>query len=468
MRGSLSMLGSRSLWAVAVVSVVLLLLLAFATSASALVPTVSGYTYGSGRPTYSTQQAACDAFAVESRVTYSQPTLVGQLWNGNFSCRAVHPASGNTFANVNLSAVTGACPANSSPVSGGCQCNSGYVEQGGQCSDPNAVCAAKTGQADIINWTAGWQRTPSIGDNSPFIAPNNPGSTGSVCDGGCTKQFETFAPCPECRSYVSQVPNAQGLYRVSIEFRARYTGVACTSSQADNPARPDESKDPQCPGYVGEVNGVKGCFGTADKPVRPQSNFIPPGSPQQAGNPPAGAAPAGQPGQTPSGGSGGSAGGPSGAAAGPSGSGGSGTVSGSGNGSGRVAKQDGTEQQECGAPGQPVCAVKVDETGVPAAVATTFDTANSKMDETKGKAEEQLGKASGTADKGFLETARGLFWAPPFAACEVIQLPPQIRSVASSVSIDPCGVVDGGRAIMGFVWAATGLFMCLGMIKRSI
>jgi hypothetical protein len=115
-----------------------------------------------------------------------------------------------------------------------------------------------------------------------------------------------------------------------------------------------------------------------------------------------------------------------------------------------------------------VCAVKVDETGVPAAVATTFDTANSKMDETKGKAEEQLGKASGTSDKGFLETARGLFWAPPVAACEAIQLPPQIRSVASSVSIDPCGVVDGGRAIMGFVWAATGLFMCLGMIKRSI
>jgi hypothetical protein len=360
------------------------------------------------------------------------------------------------------------CPPNSTPVTGGCQCSTGYVEQGSQCVDPNGACSGKVGKTDIINWTAGWQRTPSIGDNSPFIAPNNPGPSGSVCEGGCTKQFETFAPCPECRSYVSQQPNAQGLYRVSIEFRGRYTGAACQASATDDPAKPDDSKDPPCPGYVGEVNGVKGCFGTADKPVRPQTNFIPPSTSQQPGNPPAGAAPGGQGGQTPSSGSGGSAGGPAGAAVGPGGSKGTGTVAGSGNGSGRVSTQDGTEQQACGAPGQPVCAVKVDETGVPADATSSFSSATAKVEETKGKADEQLAKASGTADKGFLETARGLFWAPPVAACEAVQLPPQIRGVAANVSIDPCGVVDGGRAIMGFVWAATGLFMCLGMIKRSV
>lgn len=431
--------------------------------AHASFPASTTWTYSGGSGAgggYSSPELACRAAISASTAPRTYSRVSG------LSCYATVPSTGQEVLYTNLIARVNSCPVNSTQSGSQCQCDVGYDQSGNQCVQNQ--CGSKSGQTDIINWTAGWQRSPSIADNSPFIAPNNPGSTGSVCEGGCTKQFETFAPCPECRSYVSQEPNSQGLYRVSIEFRGRYTGAPCTSSAADNPVRPDESKDPQCPGYVGEVNGRKGCFGTADKPVRPETNFIPSSSPQQPGNPPAGAAPLGQPGQTPSSGSGGSAGGPAGAAVGPAGSGGSGTVSTSGNGSGRVAKQDGTEQQECGAPGQPVCAVKVDETGVPAGVATTFDSANSKIDETKGKAEEQLGKAAGTADKGFLETARGLFWAPPVAACEAIQLPPQIRSVASSVSIDPCGVVDGGRAIMGFVWAATGLFMCLGMIKRSI
>ncbi|RTQ36254.1 hypothetical protein EJP69_00400 [Variovorax gossypii] len=86
------------------------------------------------------------------------------------------------------------------------------------------------------------------------------------------------------------------------------------------------------------------------------------------------------------------------------------------------------------------------------------------MDETKGKNDEQLQKASGTADKGFLEPARSMFWAPPIAACEPMALPTQMQGL----TVDACGVVDGGRNIMGFLWAAGGLFLCLGMIKRSI
>ncbi|MGN8078244.1 hypothetical protein [Variovorax sp. 22077] len=86
------------------------------------------------------------------------------------------------------------------------------------------------------------------------------------------------------------------------------------------------------------------------------------------------------------------------------------------------------------------------------------------MDETKTKSDEQLAKASGTADKGFLEPARSLFWAPPIAACEPLALPARMQGL----TVDACGVVDGGRAIMGFLWAAGGLFLCLGMIKRSI
>ncbi|MNV91535.1 hypothetical protein D3C71_1860380 [compost metagenome] len=108
--------------------------------------------------------------------------------------------------------------------------------------------------------------------------------------------------------------------------------------------------------------------------------------------------------------------------------------------------------------------MKVDEKGMPEGAGTTFDDAKAKLEETKGKNEQQLAKASGLGDKGFLEPARNLFWAPPIAACEAMALPP----VFNGLSVDPCGVVDGGRTIMGFLWAAGGLFLCLGMIKRSV
>ncbi|MFS2101815.1 hypothetical protein ACCC97_25665 [Variovorax sp. Varisp85] len=85
------------------------------------------------------------------------------------------------------------------------------------------------------------------------------------------------------------------------------------------------------------------------------------------------------------------------------------------------------------------------------------------MDETKGKNDEQLAKAAGTADKGFFEPVRSMFWAPPVAACETFDLPQQV----GGLKLDACGVVDGVRNAMALVWAGAGLFLCFGMIKRS-
>ncbi|CAN7598079.1 hypothetical protein [Variovorax paradoxus] len=108
--------------------------------------------------------------------------------------------------------------------------------------------------------------------------------------------------------------------------------------------------------------------------------------------------------------------------------------------------------------------MKVNEKGTPEGAGTTYDTAKAKLDETKTKNDEQLAKAAGQADKGFLEPVRSMFWAPPIAACEPMALP----AYFNGLSVDACGVVDGGRALMGFIWAAGGLFLCLGMVKRSI
>lgn len=107
--------------------------------------------------------------------------------------------------------------------------------------------------------------------------------------------------------------------------------------------------------------------------------------------------------------------------------------------------------------------MKVNEKGTPDGAGTTYDTAKAKLDETKTKNDEQLTKAAGTGDKGFFEPVRSMFWAPPVAACETFDLPQQV----GSLKLDPCGVVDGVRMAMALVWAGGGLFLCLGMIKRS-
>ncbi|BEP50572.1 hypothetical protein GmRootV116_42680 [Variovorax sp. V116] len=226
-----------------------------------------------------------------------------------------------------------------------------------------------------------------------------------------------------------------------------------------------ETPPPDCPGSVGEVGGKPACVGTAAKPIAPTPLGAAPGAAPNAGNPPAGGKPAsgdgsgtGSAGRTPGTGSGDARGGPSGAGVGGKGGGAGGTASSSAGGTGT-----GETPTPCGAPGQAECAVKVNEKGTPEGVGTTYDSAKAKIDETKTKNDEQLTKAAGTGDKGFFEPVRSMFWAPPVAACETFDLPQQV----GSLKLDPCGVVDGVRMAMALVWAGGGLFLCLGMIKRS-
>ncbi|MDN6888208.1 hypothetical protein QMO14_32015 [Variovorax sp. CAN2819] len=265
----------------------------------------------------------------------------------------------------------------------------------------------------------------------------------------------------------SQVPAANGMYRVTAPFEGLGRGKECTSNtEAAEKSTPIK----ECPGFVGEVDGKLGCYGTAEKPVTTVDKPIPGALGSSgtiiAGNPPAGTpassgvGPATGAGKTPSTGTGGNDGGPAAAATGGKGGGAGGAASGTGS----TVKSDGSEEKDpCGAPGQADCAVKVNEKGTPEGAGTTFDTVKSKLDETKGKNEEQLGRASGTADKGFFEPIRTMFWAPPVAACETFALPQQV----GGLQLDACGVVDGVRSAMALVWAGAGLFLCFGMIKRS-
>ena len=324
-------------------------------------------------------------------------------------------------------------------------------------ADPNAACTPKAGTSAILNWTAGWQRTPSIGDSAPMVAPNPLGAYGSVCTGGCEQSFETAAPCPTCGAFVSQQPNAQGLYRVTIQFSGKFSGTACTASAADNPATPDNSKDPACPGYVGEMNGVKGCYGTASNPVNSVPNTVPRTMPQAPGNPPAGVS--ATPNATPSSGAGGSAGGPAGAAVKPGGAAGTGTVSGATSGTGRVATQSGTEQQNCGAPGQPVCTVKVDENGVPAGSGTSFDSANTATDNAKQSATDGINAAAS------MQAPQWSFSFQLPSGCSSYQV---ANFKGTSFSMNPCQYQSTIHDLMSMLWAAVTAFCIIGMVGRTI
>ena len=372
----------------------------FAFAPSAQYYTSNGYTVSSSNAS-GLRVRVCSA--IEAALTAGNPTRRYSVKSAAYPDGCYineYNASDNSLMGVktyNISKTADVCPANSTTTAGNCQCNSGYVEQGGQCVNPNEVCSAKGGTSSIVGVTAGWQRTPSVASSQDWLYPTRLSSsgTGSVCNGGCTQNYDANEPCSDCKSYVSQVPNAQGLYRVSVDFMGHYSGSACSDSPSDQVIKPDDTKDPQCPGYVGEVNGVKGCYGTAEKPVRPEApdpNID--RKPKEPGNPSAGTKPtsgegsgSGGTGRTPSTGAGGSQGGP--AAAASSGS-----------------KPDGTtnkptdptkEQQACGAPGQPKCAI--DESGTPNSFSPDDGLASWKQKADANR--EQMAGAGGNTFSGF-------------------------------------------------------------------
>lgn len=432
----------------------LLCLSLFGTSAFALVPLTGQWSGGAGSYTCI---ASDPLSAMVCGITKSNPS--GQYTQCRITAQSATSATGvcrfnNQFdVDMGASLVGSSCPANSTPSGGQCVCQSGFSESGGQCVNADQVCQAKSGTSEIVNVTSGWQRTPSVGSGEDWLYPLrlNSAGTGSVCNGGCTQNFDLHEPCPDCGAYVSQVPSSQGLYRVSTDFMGHYSGASCTAGALDARITADDSKDPPCPGYVGEVNGVKGCYGTAEKPIRPETpDPAVDKNPKDKGNPEAGTKPTsgegsgnGGAGRTPSNGTGGSRGGPAGAA-------------GSGNKpDGKTDKpEDGKEQANCGAPGQPKCGIE--EAGTPG----TF-TPNDGLDAYKEKMDTQRGQIaeSGSSTFGGFNV---FFSAPPFAGCTPFELP------SDQGVIDPCEVVDGVRAVMAYIWALAALWLCLGWIREAV
>lgn len=428
-----------------------LFLLAFSSLSGAAIPKQTGYTwsFGSGSGSAPTAEQACAAGTAyvasnEPCVASGQCTFAPSYSEGD--CQALRTSPyGVTPYRISIGSGGASCPANSTAnASGACDCQSGFVEQGDQCVNPNEACQADDGKLKTVNFTLGWARSAGV-DAADYVGKLNvPDMASAPCVGGCRASFDQGGVLDVWRS---QEPSAQGLYRISGDYRVRMGNVACTPGEQDRDLDPNQPDKP-CPGYVGVVNGKTVCVGTADKPIPPPQGDTPS---REAGKLPDKANPSAGPkpesgegsgntgrGRTPANGNGGNSGGPASAAG-----------SGSGSDDGTTDKpEDGKEQQNCGAPGQPPC--KLDESGTPG----TFSPNNGVKDY-KDKMDQQREQIKGAGD-GVFGGLNVFFSAPPVVGCTPFTLPNEMGA------IDPCGVVDGVRAVMAYLWAIAALWLCPG------
>lgn len=295
---------------------------------------------------------AC-AQAVYAKAVARGSSAAGMCVTADSKSRAGWSFTCGVGTQVRFLADTATCPANSTLSGSSCVCNSGYVPSGSSCvSQPS--CPDAVGSLRVVNVTEGWARSSDANADDLVSTSGSPPS--SLDDGKCLGEVSDVKSC-----WRSQVPAANGLYRVSCDYVIKVAGDGSGTPATDaNPLTPP----PACPGFVGEVNGVTVCVGTSTQPVN-GTNPSPGG--ESPGNPAAGPKPttgegsgSDGAGRTPSSGNGGNAGGPGAAATPPA----SPTVE---------------IEAQCGVAGKPACSVTVDESGVPTGT-NAFSTPQQALD----------------------------------------------------------------------------------------
>lgn len=351
------------------------------------------------------------------------------------------------------------------PGGSGTDGDSNPQTQVGSCSLP----CPSAGTERTINFTLGYTHDPS-GDTSA-TGLDIPGtymaarSAGSVCASGggsvCSAQIDTATP--PSAVWISAAPNAQGLYRVSVDQRVTYTGTSCTQTPNERVLTESTDSGPACDGAFGVVNGRPVCV-PSDLSSRNtvQGSTGTTTAPRQAGNPTAGSnggLPLGS--RTPSGGSGNNDGGPVSPIDGspaplnqPLPSTPVTTVTGS------IDVE--VDVETCGLPGKPPC--KMDETGTPDGVPEGVY--GPKVDAVADEIAGNRGTIAGDSDKSFFSSWNLFFSAPPVVACEPVVLP-EHRGVSMG-ELNPCPVVDGVRTVMAYIWALAALYLCLRMVRQVI
>lgn len=425
-------------------------------TAHAFAPSVM-YGYGTSG-TYgfhSTMPAACSAAVVVLPPEYNYSYT---HFEDKKCFYAGYAGSESLQATLMMTAVL-RCPEHSSLVGGDCVCTPPATQQGNQCVPPTdpSQCADDAGHSSVMNFTVGWARSgnPDADDHVGKVVFPNQGR-GAACVGGCSWDFTDNG----VTAYRSAEPfPASGLHRLSVDFTMRGAGTACAESPEDAAASPN-APEPPCPGFVGEVNGVTKCVGTASQPVPPPDGPTAgrqAGGSEDNGNPAAGKKPdsgdgsgSGGPGRTPSAGTGGNAGGPAGAAGGtrPDGT--------------TTKPVEGKEQAACGAPGQPKCSIN--ETGTPDGKGA-YDAAKAGLDKAEGDYKAGLDAIKNTADK---DTSWGVVpsWIA-HAECRPWDLGAfEIMGQSFAIVISICDVMPYVVATTSFLWVVATFFLTIAMVFR--
>jgi len=433
----------------------------------ALIPQISGYRSTNGTQHYdaSAWRASQDGLIALFNSTHSPSNFTWQYGSATsfyfYSSSAYTGYYGST-------ATQGLCPTDSTISGSQCACTSPKVEDPTHtsCVAPNA-CAPTQGTTVSRNFTMGYSLKRPTVSMYPSYKPDGslaPGgylgevnSGDSVCVDSCTATVGSITD-----AWSSTEPTATGFYRFSEDHDVTFnsTGLACTSSTAQTSTLGSSFATPACVGFVGQVNGRTTCVPTVgDTSSRGVSSAN-----SKIGNPTSGTT--GGAGNIPSsGGNGGNAGGPASSSDGgmvtPGGIVGAGPA-GTASAVAPSTPASGVEAA-CGAPGEPQCAIKEDGTpnAPDASIAKAADGYNRDS-------QALLGTVGGINDKAGLFSGWGtLFSAPAVVACTPFVLP-EYMGGPSLGSINPCPVVDGVRSVMGYIWALTGMILCLGMIRKVI
>jgi len=277
-----------------------------------------------------------------------------------------------------------------------------------ECAPPPPPTECPLGATKTVNRTMGWAASGFNGETTADLFDQKAPPTGDMNDGKCTGVLSGVTGC-----YMSTEPAANGMFRVSCDFTMGVTGTMPAGSPTDADADPNTA-EPSCPGGQGIVNGKSVCLQEPNTPM--QAYDKPPGAPNvQPGNPSAGPKPetgtgsgSDGAGRTPGNGDGGNDGGPGEAA--------EGTASGKypvGGGT----PGDGTTPEPgepCGAPGQAICRVKVDETGT--AKTGDYTKANSDLDAAATSMEQKIKDTTNVQNLGGKEWS----FAFPTGTCSPI------------------------------------------------
>jgi hypothetical protein len=392
-----------------------------------------------------TQAAACSvAGALLAARTYGDQVYSGGTVEGN-SCKF----------NV---AARNACPSNPNP-------NCGYATSevmalqsdprtGSQCDDP--TCLQQAGKPTVVNLTTGYSRGPTQADIARSMGSNQKAPPqnvrGALGNRACEVKID---PSRALNCFAGDTPNSSGMYRYSCAFPGTFTGVDEAQAPALSSPESRFASDPQyppppCDGYPGFVGGKPVCIARTNETEQPRPPFLSnTENPDVTGNPTAGSdgsLPVRE--STPATGNGGNEGGPRTERTGeqPQGRLSDGTTDKPG---------DGKEQAECGAPGQPKCAI--DESGTPDGKGSTT-AAESGLESSK---QGVLDKLTSYAGKKWDA------WTWTFSLPSGCSPYPLTAFAPFITAIDVCQFQPVIHDLMSMAWIAATIFGCIGLVFKA-